>query len=197
MIHVLRKSGVHPFSLSIYIEVLMHMNSQLKIYLIAVLLASVSLGSLQAQILERKVFASQGGTITTGPYYFSFTIGEPIIGTDDITLPILTKGFEQPIDPSILSLIRRNQLAEEVDFQYKIYPNPAHERVTFSYSSSTESAKEVSIVNALGQVFHMQTVESQLLATGLAIDLSTIPVGAYWLVCSDLGKKSIFPLRKE
>lgn len=170
---------------------------RIKTYLIAILLAIVFPGSLSAQSLERKVFASQGGTTTSGPYYFSFTIGEPIIGTDDVTLPILTKGFEQPIDPSILGLIRRNQLTETTDFQYKIYPNPAHNSVNFSYSSSNESPKEISIVNALGQVLFRQKIESQTLSSGFTIDLTKIPMGAYWVICSDLGKKSIFPLRKE
>jgi len=173
------------------------MNPYLKASLSSLFIIGFSIGLLSAQVLERKVFASQGGTTTNGPYYFSFTIGEPIIGTDDATLPILTKGFEQPIDPSILGLIRRNQLTEATDFQYKIYPNPAHNSVNFSYSSSNESPNEISIVNALGQVLFRQKIESQTLSSGFPIDLTKIPMGAYWVICSDLGKKSIFPLRKE
>ncbi|MEL6593191.1 MAG: T9SS type A sorting domain-containing protein [Bacteroidota bacterium] len=59
---------------------------------------------VKAQSLERKVFSNGGGQATIGPHTYTYTFGEPLIGT--ITTPnlILTKGFNQPLDISVLPL---------------------------------------------------------------------------------------------
>lgn len=58
----------------------------------------------EAQSFERKVFSNGGGQATIGPHTYTYTFGEPIIGT--VTSPnlILTKGFNQPLDISVLPL---------------------------------------------------------------------------------------------
>ena len=173
------------------------MKNYLKTGLLLISLLSLLGCSLYSQSFDRKVFASQGGKTIGGAYYFSFTIGEPIIGTDDNALPILTKGFEQPIDPSVLDIIHRRQLIDEADLQYKIYPNPVQKTVNFSYNSQTDGLKKVSLLNALGQVVFSQTYEKEDLIEGAHIDMTELPAGSYWLLCSDLGKRSVFPLRKE
>lgn len=57
--------------------------------------------SLHGQSLERKVFSPGGSVFSHNGQEYGFTIGEPVIGTDLLTIPYLTKGFQQP-DPLIL-----------------------------------------------------------------------------------------------
>ena len=155
------------------------------------------LPTLDAQSLERKVFSSVGGKTTSAPYYFSFTIGEPVIGTDQNTLPILTKGFEQPIDPTILEAIRRGQVGPDKESLSRVYPIPAQSEITLEYHSENDADKKVYIINAAGQLFFQKTFQQTELLGGAKLRLEGIPAGSYWVICSDLGKKTIFPIRKE
>lgn len=59
---------------------------------------------LMAQSLERKVFSNGGNQAIIGIHTYSYTFGEPIIGTANSGSIILTKGFHQPIDISLLPL---------------------------------------------------------------------------------------------
>lgn len=52
--------------------------------------------SVDAQSLQRKVFSPGGSVFTHNGQEYGFTIGEPMIGTDLLTIPYLTKGFQQP-----------------------------------------------------------------------------------------------------
>lgn len=56
---------------------------------------------LWGQSLERKLFSSGGGNGAQGLFTFSMSFGEPVIGTDQSSIPYLTRGFHQPI-PLIL-----------------------------------------------------------------------------------------------
>ncbi|MFK7923467.1 MAG: hypothetical protein AB8H47_16000, partial [Bacteroidia bacterium] len=58
----------------------------------------------QAQSLERKVFSNGGGSATIGINTYLYTFGEPIVGTQTTGANILTKGFHQPIDISLLPM---------------------------------------------------------------------------------------------
>ncbi|MEL7531672.1 MAG: T9SS type A sorting domain-containing protein [Bacteroidota bacterium] len=66
----------------------------------------------KAQTLERKVFSNGGGEGTIGPNVYLYTFGEPIVGTATMASIILTKGFHQPLDISVLPLELRNFSAE-------------------------------------------------------------------------------------
>lgn len=164
---------------------------------LAFLLIFLQLSSSDAQSLDRKVFSSVGGKTTSAPYYFSFTIGEPIIGTDLNNLPILTKGFEQPIDPTILEAIRRGQVGVGKESLSRVYPIPAKNELTLEFHSENDTDKQVYIINAAGQIFFKKQFQQVELFTGAKLELSGIPSGSYWIVCSDLGKKTIFPISKE
>lgn len=52
--------------------------------------------SVTAQSLQRKVFSPAGSVFSHNGQEYGFTIGEPMIGTDLLTIPYLTKGFQQP-----------------------------------------------------------------------------------------------------
>ncbi|MEL6256528.1 MAG: hypothetical protein AAFR87_31285, partial [Bacteroidota bacterium] len=138
----------------------------------AFVLLFIQLLTLEAQSFDRKVFSSVGGNTTSAPYYFSFTIGEPIIGTDQNTLPILTKGFEQPIDPTILEAIRRGQLGPAKESLSKVYPVPAQNEITLEYHSENETDKKVFIINASGQIFFKKRFQQAELLSGAKLKLS-------------------------
>lgn len=53
--------------------------------------------------IQRKVFSAGGGTGTIGLQTYAYTFGETIIGTDMANLPILTRGFHQPVIESPLN----------------------------------------------------------------------------------------------
>lgn len=69
---------------------------------IALILLSWS-GFAEGQSLGRKVFSAGGATSTIGIQHYAYTFGEPIIGTDLSNLPILTRGFHQPIIDNVLN----------------------------------------------------------------------------------------------
>ncbi|MEM8891381.1 MAG: hypothetical protein AAGD28_25610 [Bacteroidota bacterium] len=170
---------------------------EFKLALLALAFLLLLVPCLEAQSLDRKVFSSVGGKTTSGPYYFSFTIGEPVIGTDQNTLPILIKGFEQPIDPTILEAIQRGQVGPGKESLSRLYPIPAKTEITLEYHSENETEKEVYIINAAGQVFYRNRFQQADLLGGVKLQLDGMPIGSYWLICADLGKKTIFPIRKE
>ncbi|MEM6806256.1 MAG: T9SS type A sorting domain-containing protein [Bacteroidota bacterium] len=147
--------------------------------------------------MERKVFSPLGGKVQNGAFYFSFTLGEPIVGTDDNQLPIFTKGFEQPIDPSILDLIRREQEENELEKPFSFYPHPFKDHIKIQYVSPQEGSKSLQIFNASGALLGTKDFTDEELSTGSSWDLSGLASGTYWLIFSDLGKRAVFSLRKE
>lgn len=68
--------------------------------LLLILLTALGV-NLSAQSFDRKVFSPGGSTFSLNGQEYGFTFGEPIIGTDLLTVPYLTKGFQQP-EPLIL-----------------------------------------------------------------------------------------------
>ena len=74
--------------------------ASIKASLLLILLTTLG-GNLSAQSFDRKVFSPGGSTFSLNGQEYGFTFGEPIIGTDLLTTPYLTKGFQQP-EPLIL-----------------------------------------------------------------------------------------------
>lgn len=81
--------------------------------------------SANAQSLQRKVFSPAGSVFSHNGQEYGFTIGEPVIGTDLLTIPYLTKGFQQP-EPLFL-------LAPEITLHQVI---STEEGVQLNWSSS-------------------------------------------------------------
>lgn len=77
----------------------------------------ISSAALQAQSLERKVFSSGGTTAGVGGFNYSYTFGEPMIGTKMASIPHLTIGFQQPEFNQVLpvSLIEFTARRQEDD----------------------------------------------------------------------------------
>lgn len=85
----------------------------------------VMTSSVTAQSLQRKVFSPAGSVFSHNGQEYGFTIGEPMIGTDLLTIPYLTKGFQQP-EPLFL-------LAPEITLHQVI---STEEGVQLNWSSS-------------------------------------------------------------
>lgn len=64
--------------------------------LLLAILVFLNVGSLSAQFLERTVLGCCGTTAPLGGFYYSYTIGEAVVGTKNASLPALTIGFQQP-----------------------------------------------------------------------------------------------------
>ena len=157
----------------------------------------LSLHKIWGQSMERKVFSPVGGKVQSGQYYFSFTLGEPIVGTDDNQLPIFTKGFEQPIDPSILESIRREQEENKLEHALSYHPNPFKDHIKLQYTSSQSGIKSLQIYNISGVLVETKLSSADSLAGGISWNLASLPAGTYWLLFSDQGKRAVFSIRKE
>ncbi len=60
--------------------------------------------TVHSQSIERSVILSMSSCETVGGNSYIFNVGEAIIGTDALTIPNLTMGFLQPIDPTKLNV---------------------------------------------------------------------------------------------
>ncbi len=78
------------------------MNKLLIHWAIALILLNWA-GFAYGQSLGRKVFSAGGATGTLGIQHYAYTFGEAIVGTDMSNLPILTRGFHQPIIDNVLN----------------------------------------------------------------------------------------------
>ncbi|MEM7368145.1 MAG: T9SS type A sorting domain-containing protein [Bacteroidota bacterium] len=74
----------------------------LKCFVTGVLLWTTLTSS--GQSLERKVFSSAGDHQLIGLTSYSYTFGEPFVGTDLTNLPSLTMGFHQPMFMTVLAV---------------------------------------------------------------------------------------------
>ncbi|MEO1447920.1 MAG: hypothetical protein AAFV07_00235 [Bacteroidota bacterium] len=61
------------------------------------ILLILAMSALSGQSFERKLFSNGGGNGTVGLFTYSVSFGEPIIGTDQSSIPSMTRGFHQPV----------------------------------------------------------------------------------------------------
>ncbi|MEO0899784.1 MAG: T9SS type A sorting domain-containing protein [Bacteroidota bacterium] len=73
-------------------------------YLSSFLVLSLALCIGHGQSLGRYVVGSGSQCVTQGFVDYDFHLGEAMIGTDQSTLPALTMGFAQPLDPTLLEV---------------------------------------------------------------------------------------------
>ena len=68
------------------------------------LLCLFAFSTAYSQSIERSVILSTSSCETVGGNSYVFNVGEAVIGTDASTIPNLTMGFLQPIDPTKLNV---------------------------------------------------------------------------------------------
>lgn len=102
----------------------------------------LSLSSLSAQTLSRQVISATGSSNNQ----LSYTLGEPVIETAIGGSFILTQGFQQP-DGTTVNVKKPIQ----VKIDYKLYPNPAHDKVILELNSTSLLNLKVDIVDMAGK----------------------------------------------
>ena len=131
-------------------------------------LASYSYG----QSLEQFIIGSAGNfsSASTGTS-LSWTLGEPMISTENSSSAILTQGFQQPLVVTPLS----TNLSQNQSVNLQVFPNPTLEKVTLE--KETNTALNAELLDILGQsIDHYSLVENQTI-----ISLETLPAATYLL----------------
>lgn len=77
----------------------------------------------------------------------------------------------------------------------QLFPNPAKDQVTITWSASLDQPLHVRVFNGIGQeVLRQQAGAAQQQTT---LDLPTLPKGAYWVELSTEGESGIYRLLKQ
>lgn len=139
----------------------------------------------QTPAIVMQVIASAGGTQTGGSIIVDWTLGEPVIGNVSGGSILLTQGFQQgnllgtdiPIDP------------EEINSSFKMFPNPARDKVKFVIDN--KNAKGDFIVDVfdisgrkimsqdLGQFTSQETKILTITSLNSGIYLVRVKIGSY------------------
>ena len=125
--------------------------------------------SIQAQSVGQFLFSTNNNSISiTDDSFLSWSLGEPIIGsqiTSDLTL---TQGFQQPVQD-----IQTSFIVPEFDGTITIYPNPVLNDLTISLGEEVNLT--VYIVDLVGR----QMTQSISLNQLTTVDLSELSSGLY------------------
>src|ERR1700679_998039 len=137
--------------------------------------------SMFGQSIQRTVFNSTGGYISSGPGSMGMVIsvGEAVVGVVENKAAGLSQGFLTG-GKSIVT-IPASGVQETSAIYGTVYPNPFTNSV---YIRSDESNMQVSVINLMGQEVY------QGLYTDQGIDLSQLPTGMY-MVKASVNEKSI------
>ncbi|MBS1604526.1 MAG: T9SS type A sorting domain-containing protein [Bacteroidetes bacterium] len=132
----------------------------IQIQLVFVLLTAPFI-RLNAQTIERQVFAAGGGTaLAGGGIQIDYTIGEAVVAPLSSSGLLLTQGFQQPFTYVLGSNSIFPFLA--------LYPNPTQGNTILHFALPSEGTLEVQVFNAIGQpvlraMMHYASGESQYL----------------------------------
>ena len=124
------------------------------------------------QSLEQFIIGSAGNfsSASTGTS-LSWTLGEPMISTENSSSAILTQGFQQPLVVTPLS----TNLSQDQAIHLQAFPNPTLEKITLEKETNTTLNAE--LLDILGQsIGHYSLVENQTI-----ISLETLPAATYLL----------------
>lgn len=117
------------------------------------------------------VVAASGGSYEQSSAEVSYTLGEAVIFTAELSGNDVTQGFHQPH----LTVVG---VEEQVISDVRVYPNPTSGQLIIELGDNPDGM-ELQLVNALGQVVHTGRLVNQELQTTL--DLSDQAAGNYFL----------------
>lgn len=134
------------------------------------------------QSLEQFVLGSAGNFSNTSTgTSLSWTIGEPLVSTQNSNNSILTQGFQQPIIVNPLS----TNLTLNQGIQLQVFPNPTLEQITLK--KETNKALNAELLDILGQSLgYYLLTEKQTM-----ISLETLPSATYLLCIRSLDQQII------
>jgi len=156
------------------------MKSRFIFYLL--LLTTYSYG----QSLEQFVIGSAGNFSSTSTgSTLSWTVGEPLISTENNSNSMLTQGFQQPILVNPLST--NNTLNQ--DIYVHVFPNPTLKKITLQKESTIPLKAE--LLDILGQsIGHYSLNNNQT-----NISLETLPAATYLLCIRTVDQQIIKTFR--
>lgn len=134
------------------------------------------------QSLEQFVLGSTGNFSNTSTgSSLSWTIGEPLVSTQNSSSTILTQGFQQPLVVNPLS----TNIALNQNIHLQVFPNPTLEQITLK--KEIETPLNAELLDILGQsIGHYSLTKSQT-----TISLETLPSATYLLCIRGLDQQII------
>lgn len=125
---------------------------------------------------------SGGDTKFVDNSYFSWSVGEAVVGTVSNNVNILTQGFQQPDQKSAVAT---EELKEKIEVI--VYPNPSKDYLDVVFKGDLSIETTFKVYNILGQevVFYKDRPVGQT----VHLDISHIPMGTYILQISQTDKR--------
>jgi len=141
--------------------------------LIALLLA---LTGMQAQLTaERTIFSPLGGFTSSGSISFSYTAGEPQIGTTTSGTNSFLVGFQVPSDMTVGIEASLGQGVE-----VSIFPNPVSDEMYIEFEGNLSQTVYLQLYDAKGSV--VEGYDFQVRQAGITSrNLSALTSGTYFL----------------
>lgn len=153
--------------------------------LIFISLIFVSIISFAQTSIERQLVGSAGSTQTATNLTMTYSVGEPIISTQELSGSItINQGFQQTKD--IATEIEENYFVVD----YKAYPNPVVNNLYISLSTDKNSTLNISLVDMQGKVLQnrqINTLENSAEIT--EFDMSNYESGSYFVNISTQNSK--------
>jgi len=151
------------------------------------LLLVLGSASLNAQTLDRKVFAAAGrdaknpSTVFQSIYYMTYTIGEPLIYMRSNPSFLMNNGFIQPIGispttPPIVAIAAHQN-------PFKVYPNPFNQALIISTDSENLMEVKLQLIDQNGKLISEEMMKDQQLQIEIPAECAP---GIYWLNIYDL-----------
>lgn len=111
--------------------------------------------SVHAQKIPRKLVALGGNSHASENYYFSWSVGEAIVGTAPQGTHILTQGFQQP------SLILKEPHPKPEIDEVRVFPNPVNDRVELTVKFDVKHLRSyrIEVISIEGRVMLIKDIE--------------------------------------
>ena len=140
--------------------------------------ALLSLG-MSAQSLTPQVIASTGGFSSNANGSLSYTVGEmTMVQTFSANGNILTQGFQQPTNDTIVGLL---DITQDDFGSFVLYPNPAHDNLTLEFTGNQQGNPVVNIYDVVGKKIITERFVSTEGSNKLNINTAALNKGIYIL----------------
>ncbi len=133
-----------------------------------------------SQEVKREVVASGGNSILVDQLSISYTVGQPIAGSNSNNRFSVTEGFQRGFLEIVTSI-------PEALYQIElyVYPNPAHDEVQIDARLPKAMGLTARMYNLSGQIVMTQTHERPQREHHIALDLRSFTKGLYMLIILD------------
>jgi hypothetical protein len=152
---------------------------------IAVSLAGIATGANAQVMLSRAVIASGGHQASNGQTVGTVTTAQPVTGQASNGTTVMHYGFWTPASAPA-SVHQSASLAS--NFDLSVWPNPANTRTELALTLPSKSAVTITVYDASGHQITTQTTQQSAGRSNLALDLSGLSSGAYFVSASIPGE---------